>query len=232
MVEGLKRFSATTQQARSYAHALIDRGLLVPLALPSIAADDVLAGFQAQHRDLAQAADEVFSTRLDQNVDEPIGRLTAAIAQAERSDRADNLIFDLVKPLESGAIGDDVLAEANAVLRMLQRTTSPKADSRLAEFGEKFSEMYEGREVPLVEALDEMRGIGFPVDARHEGSNAKLKRWIFSLFERACRDGAEEIVLTDADVPAEELWQPRESFSMMFKLARDPLALFEPSVHS
>lgn len=232
IVDGLKQFSPTAEQARSYAHALIDRGLLVPLALPSIAADDILATLQVTHRDLAQAAHEVFSTRLDQNVDASIQRLTAAIAQAEQSDRADNLIFDLVKPLDSGVIGDDVIAEANAVLRVLQRTTSPKDDARLAEFGEKFNELYELREVPLVEALDEIRGIGFPIDARYEGSNAKLKRWIFSVFERACRDGADEIVLTDADIPTDELWQPSESFSMMFKLARDPVGIFEPSVHA
>jgi len=231
IVDGLKQFSPTAEQARSYAHALIDRGLLVPHALPSIAADDILATLQLAHRDLAQAAHEVFSTRLDQNVDASLQRLTAAIAQAEQSDRADNLIFDLVKPLVSGVIGDDVLAEANAVLRVLQRTTGPKDDARLAEFGEKFSELYETREVPLVEALDEIRGIAFPVDARYEGSNARLKRWIFSVFERACREGADEIVLTDADIPTDELWQPSESFSMMFKLARDPVAIFEPSIH-
>ncbi len=231
IVDGLKQFSPTAEQARSYAHALIDRGLLVPLALPSIAADDILATLQVAHRDLAQAAREVLSTRLGQNVDASIRRLTAAIAQAEQSDRADNLIFDLVKPLDSGVIGDDILAEANAVLRVLQRTISPKVDTRLTEFGEKFTELYEAREVPLVEALDEIRGISFPVDSRYEGSNAKLKRWIFALFERACRDGSDEIVLTDADIPADELWQPSESFSMMFKLARDPVGIFEPSIH-
>lgn len=232
IVDGLAQFSQTAEQARSYTHALIDRGLLVPLALPSIAADDVLATLQDGHRELAAAGQEVFSTRLDQKVDAQIERLAAAIAQAQQSDRTDNLIFDLVKPLDSGVIGDDVLAEANALLRVLQRTTSPMTDARLAEFGEKFSELYEMREVPLVEALDEVRGISFPVDSRYEGSNAKLKRWVFSLFERACREGADEIVLTDADIPSDELWRPSESFSMMFKLARDPLAIFEPSIHA
>jgi thiopeptide-type bacteriocin biosynthesis protein len=230
LVDGIEQFSSTVDQARSYAHALIDRGLLVPFALPSIASDDILASLQVFDRRLAAAAATVYSTRLDQNVDVPMKRLTAAIARAQQSDRTDNLIFDLLKPLDSGVIGDDVLAEASSVLRVLQRTTSPIVDARLAEFGERFRDLYEMREVPLVEALDENRGAVFPVQARYESSNPKLERWLFSLFERACRKGADEIVLNDADIPADELWQPSECFSIMFKLARDPLSIFEPSI--
>lgn len=233
IVEGLGDFSEDEEQARAYVHALIDRGLLIPVALPSIAADDILATFEVSHPDLAAAALAVKSTRLDHAVDAPVQNLTAAIARAQESDRADNLIFDLVKPLESGVIGDDVLVELRSVLRVLQRTTSPMPDARLAEFGDRFGERYEMREVPLVEALDDVRGLEFPVEqSRRDQSGAELKRWLFSLFERACRDRAEEIVLCDQDLPNKELWQPGESFSMMFKLAREPLGIFEPSVHA
>jgi thiopeptide-type bacteriocin biosynthesis protein len=68
---------------------------------------------------------------------------------------------DLVKPAPIAVLGPEVVAEIVRAIELLRRIfPSPEAES-LESFARAFTERYEDREVPLLEALDEESGIGF-----------------------------------------------------------------------
>jgi len=69
---------------------------------------------------------------------------------------------DLVKSAPGAMLGSTVLAEIVQGVEVLHRLFgSPRMDD-LTRFRDAFTERYEQQEVPLVEALDEEVGIGFP----------------------------------------------------------------------
>ena len=68
---------------------------------------------------------------------------------------------DLFKPAPGSSFGGAPLREVERVLGVLARFRRPSPrGERLRRFREAFNERYEGREVRLVDALDEERGIG------------------------------------------------------------------------
>lgn len=69
---------------------------------------------------------------------------------------------DLVKPAPAAELGGAVLAEVVRGVEILHRLVSPRSAHDLSRFREAFLARYEEREIPLVEALDEEAGIGFP----------------------------------------------------------------------
>jgi thiopeptide-type bacteriocin biosynthesis protein len=69
--------------------------------------------------------------------------------------------LDMVKPGDRPALGEAVLGELNRALDILVRLTPDRPVESLDRFRKAFSERYENREVPLLEALDEEVGIGF-----------------------------------------------------------------------
>lgn len=75
---------------------------------------------------------------------------------------------DLVKPAPEATLGSDVLGEIARGVDWLHRLFGGPGRDPLQRFREAFRARYEGREVPLVEALDEESGIGF--DALHPPS--------------------------------------------------------------
>ncbi len=76
---------------------------------------------------------------------------------------------DLVKPSPDARLGGAVLDELVRGVELLRRLTSARSDGDLERFRDAFRERYEAREVPLVEALDDEAGIGFP--PREPGSS-------------------------------------------------------------
>jgi thiopeptide-type bacteriocin biosynthesis protein len=88
-------------------------------------------------------------------------------------DRTRLFHVDMVKPVESATLGPAVLDEVRLGVMLLHRLARrPKtsdltrdenreAANPLAAFRQAFERRYEGREVPLVEALDEDAGVGF-----------------------------------------------------------------------
>ena len=69
--------------------------------------------------------------------------------------------LDMIKPGEESAVGTAVLDEILRGIGLLRRL-SPRRSDPLEKFRSDFSERYgDGREVPLLEALDEEIGIGF-----------------------------------------------------------------------
>ncbi len=66
---------------------------------------------------------------------------------------------DLVRP-RAGSLGESVVQELQRAAILLHRLTPPETDPLLERFALAFSERYQGRNVPLLEALDDEVGIG------------------------------------------------------------------------
>ncbi|WNG36530.1 Lanthionine biosynthesis protein LanB [Archangium minus] len=68
---------------------------------------------------------------------------------------------DMVKPAPEFVLGREVTRELERGVRLLHRITPSPPQDALERFREAFLQRYEGREVPLLEALDEEAGVGF-----------------------------------------------------------------------
>ena len=68
---------------------------------------------------------------------------------------------DLARPAAGSTLGTAVLSEIERAVRLLHRLAPRPREDALARFKQQFQTRYEGREVPLVEVLDEEGGIGF-----------------------------------------------------------------------
>jgi len=68
---------------------------------------------------------------------------------------------DMVKPADVLELGERVLAELKRAISVLHRIGRPNFQETLYRFQEAFLARFEGRFVPLAEALDEESGVGF-----------------------------------------------------------------------
>jgi thiopeptide-type bacteriocin biosynthesis protein len=68
---------------------------------------------------------------------------------------------DLVKRSPDATLGDAVVSELARGVELLRRISPRPRETALSRFRDAFAERYQGREVPLVEALDDELGIGF-----------------------------------------------------------------------
>jgi thiopeptide-type bacteriocin biosynthesis protein len=84
------------------------------------------------------------------------------------------LQVDMVKPVVEATLGTDVVDEILSGVRLLQRLARRPRKDVLAGFRERFIARYEGREVPLVEALDHEFGIGFDGASNGEMDSSSL----------------------------------------------------------
>jgi thiopeptide-type bacteriocin biosynthesis protein len=135
------------------------------------------------------------------------------------------LQVDMVKPAVEATLGTDVVDEILSGVRLLQRLARRPRKDALAGFREKFVARYEGREVPLVEALDHEFGIGFDGVSNGEMESSSLlegltfpqagdetTEWgkreavLLRKLSRALTSGAREIELEPRDI--EEMAHP------------------------
>ncbi|MFI5217836.1 MAG: lantibiotic dehydratase family protein, partial [Candidatus Limnocylindria bacterium] len=122
---------------------------------------------------------------------------------------------DMVKPAPGATLGGAVLAEITAGVELLYRLGQRSGSERLARFRDAFTARYEGREVPLVEALDEEAGVGFEAssetspllqDLAFPGDAPEPVPWgprealLLRKLGEALQSGREEIVLEPGDV--------------------------------
>jgi len=84
--------------------------------------------------------------------------------------------LDMVKPSDQAVLGAEVLEEMGRALDILYRLVSDRPLEGLDRFRKEFNERYEGREVPLLEALDEEVGIGFERSADSGAEASPLLR--------------------------------------------------------
>lgn len=145
---------------------------------------------------------------------------------------------DLYKPAPALTLGGHVVDEVVRGLELLRRIGTPSQDESWARFRNAFVERYASREVPLVEVLDEEVGIGFlqktPASApllegvtfpkrpgaRHAAWD-KRDHHLLRLLHAAIREGAREIVLTEADEAA----LTRDPAARLFDVVATPLTI-------
>lgn len=148
-------------------------------------------------------------------------------------------------PAADATLGADVATEIARAVEVLRRLTPTRDDAGLAAFRRAFNERWEGREIPLAEALDEEAGIGFEAatgpgsegspllaglpfpgaPAEPRGGWSRREAWLLARLTRAIADGEEEIVLSDDDVAAmaaPDAARLPDAFAVMASFGRDP----------
>lgn len=174
-----------------------------------------------------------------------IAALLQSLPAPVKSDRL--FQADLVKPAPETVLGGAVLAEIQRGVNLLQRMApTPNADP-LAHFRQQFVARYEGRTVPLLEALDEESGIGFQAEQNSDHAPllaglhfppaplAKQDAWesrqqlLLHRLDAIWRSGAQGLELSDAEVALLTNPQPLplpSSFAVMATVAaRSPQAV-------
>ncbi|MHA7630766.1 lantibiotic dehydratase [Corallococcus sp. M7] len=186
-------------EAAEYVRTLVDNDLLVPeLAVP-VTGPEPLPYLVERLRALAQDAGTGEAARVAQDAAtclEDVGGLLsrldaegpgqskeAYLAIATRLEALPVKVelprlfqVDLYRPAPGATLGPEVLAEVNRAVELVQRMGPPMGRSPLSTFCEAFTRRYEGREVPLLEALDEESGVGFQVSSAPAADGAPLLR--------------------------------------------------------
>lgn len=163
----------TLDDALAFVHDLVDNQILVPdLAPPVTGAPGIVdqlegASAAAEVRERLARADRLLGD-LDAR---PLGSPPERYREIARglaplgiptADLSRLFQVDLLKPASEAVLGRDAIDEILRGVGLLHRIQPPRRESTLAEFRDAFRERYgEGREMPLLEVLDEEIGIGF-----------------------------------------------------------------------
>jgi thiopeptide-type bacteriocin biosynthesis protein len=183
---------ASEEEAAEYVGDLIDNQVLVSELVPAVTGTDPVGGLAARlrRRGAITVADRLGQVRegleaLDTGgpgADPACYRRLARLLKGLPGEVHLGRLFqvDMVKPAAALTLGSAVLAEIRRGVALLHRLARRRGDDPLARFREAFVNRYEGREVPLVEALDEDSGIGFDTtDAGASGASALLDELTF-----------------------------------------------------
>jgi thiopeptide-type bacteriocin biosynthesis protein len=221
----------TLEDAEGYVNELIDSQILVSDLSPPVTGPEAMHDLVDQLRRLPGEAGERLARARDALAALDAGgpgaaperyREIAADLEALPTpvELARLFQLDMVKPADSSVLGGAVLAEIVRGVQILRRTTARRPDL-LDKFRKDFTDRYgEGREVPLVEVLDEEIGIGFEKsgDAGAEASPllqglalgapaadnnvawGPRESFLLARLTEAVAAGAREIELTPADI--------------------------------
>ena len=232
LVEG----EITLEDAVGFVDELVESQLLVSDLEPAITGGDPLRCLAGSLRQLPEPGSEISSlaAALDE-VALRLQRLDAGDHAGSASYREIATILgelpapvalprlfqvDMVKPAKEAVLGGAVVTELARAARLLHALMPVPAETALDRFRQHFQERYEGREVPLQEALDEELGIGFDSSQAPSAEASPLLRdlafpggagdikvgWnaTAALLTRklvsALRAGDDEIEITDAEV--------------------------------
>ncbi|HYG65340.1 MAG TPA: lantibiotic dehydratase [Thermoanaerobaculia bacterium] len=226
----------TFEEAREYIDELIDSQLLVSDLWPTVTGPEAIHDLIAQLQSLSAPIAQEAAARLIRARDtlekldasgagsspEPYRELAKDLeALPTPVEMARLFQLDMVKAAENPALGGAVLEEIMRGVEVIQRLTSRGRQEAIERFRSDFTERYgDGREVPLVEVLDEEIGIGFE---RATGAGAEASPllqglplappaadptvpWgqrqgtLFRLYVDALSRGRQEVQLTEADL--------------------------------
>jgi lantibiotic biosynthesis protein len=161
-------------EAEEYVAELVDNQLLVSDARPVVTGDEPVHGLVATlraHAETARMAERLDEARAALEAIDAAGlgaspdryrAVASVLADLPAQPDLSRLVqVDLVKPAQEATLGSRVVSEITRGVRILHQLAPPQGPDGLARFRDKFSERYETREIPLVEALDEEIGIGF-----------------------------------------------------------------------
>lgn len=236
------------EETRAYLDELADAQVLVPEWAPPVTGPEpihaLLEGL-ATHPEGAKLSQALTAVRDQLQALDDAGMGSAPDAYRSIAGTLESLpvkveinrLFqvDLVKPAPEATLGDDVTKELLSAIAMLTRI-SPNGKSSMSEFAEAFERRYEGRQVPLVEALDDeigvsfqavgessplMDGIYFPGRAGESKVNWTVKEaHMAESLQRCAAEGKKVWVLTEADVKAMETTKPLPLPSTMAAMAK------------
>lgn len=219
------RSGVSSEEGTEFAKLLAEKQVLVPLLEPFVTADEPLLGILEPLREVsperAKPLEQIRATLRD--LDERIGNAPARYRELARNVEALGAPFelprlfqvDMVKPGEV-TLGPRVLEELERAVSLAHRLFAARDEADLERFKQDFLERYEGRSVPLVEALDEESGIGF---LRGSSSEPLLRGLVLS-------SGGEEtsaFTRRDAFLLEKLLARPR-----VLELTDDDLKALEP----
>jgi thiopeptide-type bacteriocin biosynthesis protein len=170
------------ERAASFVRELVDNQILVPCWLPAMSGREPFDTTASALREVGldseadafaattRALSELDRAPADQRPD-GYRAIAAAIPAGEKPVEASQRFqTDLVKSGTALTLGRSTLAALLGAAELVQRVSTSGTDPRLDEFRAKFSARYEGRFVPLVEALDADLGIGYDrFDAETQG---------------------------------------------------------------
>jgi thiopeptide-type bacteriocin biosynthesis protein len=164
----------TRAEAAEYVAELVENQLLVSDARPVVTGDEPVHGLVATlraHAETAQIAERLDEARAALEAIDAAGlgaspdryrAVASVLADLPAQPDLSRLVqVDLVKPAQEVTLGSRVVSEITRGIRILHQLAPPQAPDGLSRFREAFSERYQTREIPLVEALDEETGIGF-----------------------------------------------------------------------
>jgi thiopeptide-type bacteriocin biosynthesis protein len=168
-------------EAEEFMRELADNQLLVSDARPLVTGDEPVHGLVTTlraHAETARIAERLDEARAALQAIDAAGlgaspdryrAVASVLADLPAQPELSRLVqVDLVKPAQEATLGSRVVSEITRGVRILHQLARPQGSDGLSRFREAFSQRYETREVPLVEALDEETGIGF------ERSNSPL----------------------------------------------------------
>ncbi|MDQ3982854.1 MAG: lantibiotic dehydratase [Actinomycetota bacterium] len=231
LVDTLADEDVSHDDARGYIDALLDSQILVPDVEPEVTGREPVGSLVARLQ--ATQSGHAFGVALE----DARAALDKIDAQGLGADRADHeavarrledlpapvdlgrlFQVDMTRPAPSLALGRGVVAELVAAVDVLTRIVGAPPQQGVERFRAGFAARYEGREVPLLEVLDEEFGIGFersdepsaeasplldglqfpakPPDASWTRQHTHLLR----LLHDATAAHAQEIVLSNADL--------------------------------
>jgi thiopeptide-type bacteriocin biosynthesis protein len=221
----------SVDEAKEFIDELIDAQVLVSDVQPALTGPEpvpALIDAMAEHEETAEPARalRVALDSLEQLDRHGLGAPPAEYRRIEsrfedqpaKPESARLFQLDLTKPARA-TLGRAVVDEIARALELVAKLTPRVGDDPLDRFRAAFTERYEDREVPLVEALDEEIGIGFDVSQAAESAPllAGLKlgsrngagspweerhRLLLHLVGEALRDGRREIELTPSEIDA------------------------------
>lgn len=163
------------EDADAFIADLIASQLLVPELMPAVTGPEPIHDLVAQlaaHPTAAPLAERLDAVRLRLAALDEHGpgsspeRYREAVQLLEGLPAEPELprLFqvDMAKPAPEATLGGEPLAELLRGAALLHRLSPPSSgEDAMSRFREAFSSRYEGKSVPLVEALDEESGIGF-----------------------------------------------------------------------
>ncbi len=162
------------EEARAFIQELIDSQLLVPELAPPVTGPEALPALISQLQRLPGGAPFVDAllpvhAALEQLDGHGLGAPSERYLEVARKlsglpapvELPRLFQVDMVKPAPEARLGPEVLREVERGIRLLHRICPQPPQGGLDRFREAFLQRYEGREVPLLEALDAEAGIGF-----------------------------------------------------------------------
>ena len=218
----VKEFKVTEQKAEKLCHELCDLTILIselqhPITLenPTAYIQSILQASSSK-KELAQKLLTVLNSVQSWDADgirtlDSYEKMVQEICAIFTSQSKDVVQVDTAIDLEGRQISHLVAQQMSRAAEILLRVSQKEAVDFLRDYRKTFAYRYPtGREVPLLELLNPILGLGSPyvTTAKHSTSHSR-DRFLLNLAARALRDRTSSVELTDIDL--EKLGPPLQT---------------------